>query len=172
MVGAETEGPPQHNPHFAEVASWEEAADMLCFEPRRPRDTLGQPLHSLSIFVRDHKHRDLEVEDRVLEAHFGTFSISQSWKGKKEARRWALEVSYGPAARELLIGGHEGRTYELGPEVPPDDIDGRSPAVVTWYEGGMSFFLASVELPVQSLLTVARSLFDPGAAGPGPGRHP
>ena len=47
--------------------------------------------------------------------------------------------------------------YELGPEVPPDDIDGREPSVVTWADGEMFFLLASGQLEAQMLKDIAES---------------
>jgi hypothetical protein len=132
---------------------------MLTFEPRRPRHTAGRDLESLSVFVRDHRQRDLPVEERSLEAHFGTFSVSQSHKGEREARRWVVEISYGRAPREMAVAGHEGRAYDLGPEPPPDDIDARAPAVVVWHDAGMHFLVASGELGVDTLLAIAESMY-------------
>lgn len=147
------------NPHFATAETWEEAATMLSFEPRVPRDTLGLELTSLRIHVRDHRRRDLRVEDRTLEAHYGAFVVSQAWKGDGEARRWALEVGFGPAPRPVRVAGREGRLYERGPEPPPDDIDGRMPAVVTWHDGGRFYLVASGELEAETLHRIAASLY-------------
>ena len=147
------------NPHFATVASWDDAEDMLTFRPRTPRWTAGFRLENLAVYIRDHKKRDLPIGARSLEAHYGGFSVSQARKGRAEARRWALEVRYGPAAYPVRLRGHEGRGYELGPEVPPDDIDGRSPAVVTWHDGEMFYFVASVELPAETLIDIAGSMY-------------
>lgn len=147
------------NPHFATVATWEEAATLLSFRPRQLSDTAGFPLGSLSVFVRDHRHRELPVHERTLEAHYGAFVFTQSWKGEDEARRWAIDVSYGPDPRPLVIAGNEGRTYELGAEPPADDIDGRMPAVVVWHEGGMHYLVASTRLDVAALLDIVASLY-------------
>ena len=97
--------------------------------------------------------------DRTLEAHYGGFSLSQARKGEAEAQRWALEMSYGQSGREVEIAGHSGRAYELGPEVPPDDIDGRSPAVAAWHDGEMFYFLSSHEMPAEKLVKIAGSLY-------------
>lgn len=132
---------------------------MVSFQPRRPRNTAGRDLESLRVFVRDHRHREVPVEKRSLEAYFGTFVVSQSHRGRKEARRWAVEVSYGREPREVRVVGHEGRVYELGPEPPPDDVDGRTPAVVVWHDAGMHFLVASDELEADTLLTVATSMY-------------
>jgi len=154
------------NPHFETVATWEEAARLVDFEPRRPGRTAGFELRSLSVFVMDHKKRELAVRDRSLEAHFGGFSVSQAHKGVDEARHWALEKSYGPDARPATVAGREARTYELGPEVPPDDIDGRSPAVVTWHDGEMFYLVASYRLEAAQLLDIAGSLYADELPGP------
>src|SRR4030095_9785991 len=103
---------------------------MLSFRPLVPKYTAGLRLQSIQIHVRDHKQRDLAIGERTLEAHYGSFVLSQARKGEQEARRRALTLSYGPAPREARIGGHDARVYELGPEPEPGDIDGRSPSVV------------------------------------------
>ena len=109
--------------------------------------------------MRDHKLRELEIEDRTLEAHYGGFVLSQSKKGASEAHRLALDVSYGQAARDARIVGRAARAYERGPEPPPDDIDGRSPSVVTWCDTDMFFLIASAEMSSDDLLDIARSLY-------------
>jgi hypothetical protein len=147
------------NPHFQSVDSWEAAEELLTFRPRPPRRTAGFELRSLSVFVMDHNKRELPIGARSLEAHYGGFSLSQCRKGEAEARRWALSMQYGSDARSASVAGHEGRMYELGPEVPPDDIDGRSPAVVTWHDGEMFYLVASTELPAFELLDIAGSLY-------------
>jgi len=147
------------NFHFVSVGSWEEAAALLCFRPRELPQTPDHSLRSLSVYARDHRHREVPVQDRTLEAHYGAFVFTQSWKGEDEARRWAIEVSYGRDPRPLAIAGNEGRTYELGPEPPPDDIDGRMPAVAVWYEGPMLYLLASGKLTVAALLEIAGALY-------------
>jgi hypothetical protein len=57
------------------------------------------------------------------------------------------------------IAGHEGRVYDLGPEVPLDDPDGRSPAVVTWHDGEMHYLLASGEMEAVYLVEIATSMY-------------
>ncbi|MEQ8861713.1 MAG: hypothetical protein RIC56_23980 [Pseudomonadales bacterium] len=114
------------NPHFREVTSWEEAGAWLSFTPLRPAHTAGRELKSLSVFVRDHRHRELAEADRSLEAHYVDFVVSQSSPGPTEARRKALEVSYGADPVEIWVGGHPGRRYELGSRVPADDPEGGS----------------------------------------------
>jgi hypothetical protein len=109
--------------------------------------------------VRDHKQRSLAVDDRSCEAHYGTFVLTQSRKGDAGARTWALEKSYGPEAGEIRVGGHEGRLYPLGPEVPADDIDGRNPSVVVWADGEILYLVASHLLPAERLCRVANSLY-------------
>jgi hypothetical protein len=61
----------------------------------------------------------------------------------------------------VQIGKCAGRKYELGPEPgpEPDDIDGRSPAVV-WHEGEMHYLVASHEVLVVELVRIARSFDD------------
>ena len=118
------------NQHFLTCASWEASAAELIFAPLVPVHTAGRELESLRIHVRDYKLRDLPIGDRGLDAHYGAFVISQQLaRDEPAARALALDRSYGPKAREITIGRHDARSYELGPEVPPDDIDGRSPAV-------------------------------------------
>jgi hypothetical protein len=147
------------NPHFATVASWEEAAEMLVFRPLQPAQTAGFRLDSLAVHVRDHKRRELGRGGRSLEAHYGGFVVSQAHRGESEARRSALSVAYGLAARSATVHGHEARVYELGPEPPPEDIDGRSPAVVVWHDAGMFYMVASDCLPSDVLLGIAASMY-------------
>jgi hypothetical protein len=147
------------NPHFETAASWKTAWEMLTFQPREPRHTAGLRLHSIRIHVRDHKLRELSVNDRTLEAHYGGFVLSQARKGTAEARRLALDVRYGSAGHEGQIAGHATRIYELGPEPAPDDIDGRSPAVVTWYDADLFFLVASDTMSSDELVRIALSLY-------------
>lgn len=132
---------------------------MLDFQPLELRDTPGYRLQALRIYVRDHKRRELAVADRELEAYCGSLVFSQSRKGIEEARRQALAVSYGASGREALVEGRQARAYELGPEPAPDDLDGRSPAVVAWSDGEMFYLLASGELSSDELLRIARTLY-------------
>jgi hypothetical protein len=53
----------------------------------------------------------------------------------------------------------------LGPEVEPDDIDGRTPAVVTWADGELFFFLASATAPSDMLVKIALSLYESAGKG-------
>ena len=149
------------NAHFAAVSDWTAAQAMLAFEPRRPTLPAGFEPARLRIFMRDHKLRELAVGERTLEAFYPGFVFTQSRKGVEEARRLALDVSYGRDRHEASIGGHAARAYELGPVPEPDDIDGRPPSVVTWHDGEMFFFLASGELPVQELIPIAASIYAP-----------
>jgi hypothetical protein len=48
--------------------------------------------------------------------------------------------------------------YELGPEPAPDDVDGRSPAVVAWHDAELFFLLASSETTADALVTIALSV--------------
>jgi hypothetical protein len=147
------------NPHFKTVPTWAAARALLTFQPNEPRHTAGFKLQSLRIHVRDHKLRELAVKDRTLEAHYGGFVFTQARKGVSEARRMALKVSYGPAATEAQFAGCEARVYELGPEPPPDDIDGRNPSIVVWHDAEIFYLVASVELPSDQLLSIASSLY-------------
>ena len=131
---------------------------MLTFRPLEPKNTAGLRLQSIQIHVRDHKLRELPIEDRTLEAHYGGFVLSQARKGADEARRLALAVS-GRAAREVRIAGCVARVHELGPEPEPGDIDGRRPALVTWHDADMFYSIASGELPTDDLVRVANSLY-------------
>jgi|KBSSwiS6_1023812.scaffolds.fasta_scaffold03550_3 hypothetical protein len=149
------------NIHFAAVPDWKAAQAMLTFEPRQPTIPAGLEPARLRIFVRDHKMRELAVAERTLEAFYTGFVFTQSRKGVEEARRLALDVSYGRDRQEASIGGHAARAYELGPEPEPDDIDGRPPSVVTWHDGEMFFFLASGEMPVAELIPIAASIYAP-----------
>lgn len=147
------------NPHFQTVSSWQEAESLLSFRPVTPKHTEGASLQSLSIYVRDHRRRELPIGGRSLEAHYGSFSLSQARHGVEDARRRALELRYGREPHEALICGHEGRVYELGPEPEPDDIDPRSPAVVVWSDGEVLFLIASGSLPSIALLRIAASMY-------------
>ena len=146
------------NPHFESVATIAEARAKLSFEPREPSFTRGVKASGLRIHVLDHKRRELTVEQRSLEVYYPGFVVTQAWKGRAEARRLALEVSYGREPRSARIGTHDARLYELGPVPPPDDIDGRSPSVVTWSDGDVFFLIASSELPVADLVPIAESM--------------
>jgi len=149
------------NTHFETAKSWIEARSMLTFQPVEPSNTAGRPLESLRIHVRDHKLRELAMADRTLEAHYGAFVLSQQRTNSNEARRLAMEVSYGRDARQVQVAQCEGRLYELGPEPSPDDpndIDGRSPAVVCWHDADMFFLIASDEMSADELIKIANSM--------------
>ena len=85
--------------------------------------------------------------------------LAQARPGPEEARRQALSVSYGRVPLSGTVFGHEARLYELGPEVPADDIDGREPAVVTWHDGDMFYLLASTTLNRDALQRIGMSLY-------------
>lgn len=153
------ETPPDPQPRFLAPATWEEAATLVDFAPRRPSDTRGRALRGLRVHVRDHRRRDLPRHLRSLEAHYDGLAVAQSRPGASAARRRALEVVYGQGAMPIAVHGHAGRAYPLGPEVPPDDIDGRSAAVVTWHDGAMFVFVMSTCLPVDELALVAESFY-------------
>lgn len=148
------------NPHFESVDSWNAARALLAFDPVEPLHTAGFEVRSLQVHVRDHKLRGLPVEQRTLEAHYGGFVLSQSWRGADEAQRLALEVTYGPAPRAEGVAGRDACVYELGPEPAPDDVDERNPAVVAWHDGDMFYLIASGELPAEVLLRIATSLYE------------
>jgi hypothetical protein len=147
------------NDHFHTVTTWAEARAFVAFEPKRPHDTGGRALRSLQVHIRDHKQRDLAPDQRTLEAHYDGFVLSQAQPGLEEARKRAIATSYGQAMREGNIAGHDARIYELGPEPPADDVDGRSPAVVAWYDGPIFFLIASSELSAVDLERIATSIY-------------
>ena len=132
---------------------------MLTFQPLEPKRTAGRVLQSIYIHIRDHKLRELSVADRTLEAHYGSFVISQARRSVTEAERLALHVSYGRGGRDGEIAGCAARVYELGPEPLPDDIDGRSPAVVSWHNRDMFYLVASDQMCSDELVTIASSLY-------------
>ena len=150
------------NPHFETVRSWKAAEALLKFRPMRLRGLTGDSLQLLRVHVRDHKMRVIELNARTLEAHYGGFILSQSQKGAEEARRLALRVSYGAEARDVDIAGHHAKVYERGPEVPSDDIDGHSPAVVAWADGDMFFLIASSTVEAAELRQIAVSIYQKG----------
>ena len=132
---------------------------MLTFRPLIPRYTAKLRLQSIRIHVRDHKMRELPLNDRTLEAHYGGFVLSQTSTSVGEARRLALSVSYGHHGRDIQVAGRPARSYEQGPEPPPDDIDGRSPAVVVWHDAGLLCLVASDTMPSGDLVRIAESLY-------------
>jgi hypothetical protein len=147
------------NPHFETAASWGEAEAMLSFQPRQPRDTAGRRLQAFRVHVRDHRLRELAVVERTFEAHYDGFVLSQARKGTAEARRLALDVSYGQAGYDARIVGRSARVYDLGPEPPRDDIDGRNPSVVAWHDGEVFYLVASGEMRADELLGIAMSMY-------------
>jgi hypothetical protein len=159
LQGADAQPPTASHRYFASATSWAEARAMLTFQPIHPEYTAGFPLKELRIHVRDHKQREVLPGDRTLEAYYGGFTFSQSRKRGDEARRLALTVSYGREPREARISGHPARLYDLGPEPEPDDIDGRSPAVVAWHEGEMFYLIASGEMASEVLVAIANSIY-------------
>jgi uncharacterized protein len=146
------------NPHFATVESWDAARPLVAFVPRIPQARAGvAPV--LRVFVRDHKLRAVPVGERTLEADYGQFVFTQSRRTPDEAQRLAPNVSYGGAPQEASIVGRPARVYELGPEPTPDDIDGRSPAVIAWHDGEVFYLLASDEMTGHALTTIAMSVY-------------
>ena len=149
------------NDHFETAADWAAAAKLVDFEPRRPAFTAGCDLESLAVHVMDHRKRRLPVGARSLEAHYGGFVIDQKRAASaNDAKRLALSTRYGSTAGTVRVAGNEGRSYPLGPEPDPDDIDGRSPAVVVWSDGAMFYLVASEGLDEAALLRIASSMYD------------
>jgi hypothetical protein len=147
------------NPHFEVRDTVASALDLLAFRPlvpRRPPTTL----RSVAVHVRDHRGRLLPVDRRTLEMHFDDMVVSQTKVGSTEALRLAMEVTYGRQRRRLAIGANPAMVYDLGPVPPPEDIDGRSPAVVVWADGDMIFLIASVVRSAGDLVDVAGSMYD------------
>lgn len=147
-----------HNPHFAAVDSLEAAEALLSFRPSVPTFSAGCELDSIAVFVMDHRRRQVPVDQRIVELHYGQFVVSQQAPGPAEVRRLALEVSYGRAPIDIQLPTGPGRAYELGPPVPPDDIDGRAPAVVAWAAGDRFVLVASSDYERDVLLEIARSI--------------
>jgi hypothetical protein len=146
--------------HFERVADWAAAAKLLTFEPRCPAYTAGHALASLYVHVMDHRKRRLPVGARSLEAHYGSFVVDQKRTSSEEdAMRWALSTSYGQAPVATKVAGHEARSYALGPEAGPDDVDGRRPAVVVWNDGDMVYLVASDRLDDGTLRRIASSMY-------------
>jgi hypothetical protein len=149
------------NDHFETVVDWAAAARLLAFEPRQPAFTAGFDLESLNVFVMDHRKRRLPITARSLEAHYGGFVIDQKRTASTtDAKRQALSRFYGAAAASVWVAGLEGRGYALGPDPGPDDIDGRSPAVIVWSEGTMFYLIASSQLDKTILGRIASSMYD------------
>ena len=153
------------NPHFVTVGSWDDAAGELEFVPRRPTFTAGHELQLMLVHVRDHRRRELPRIARTLEAHYGAFVISQqAAPDPAGAHDLAFGRSYGSDARESTVMGHVARTCELGSEVEPDDVDGRSPAVIVWADGAVFHLVASGEMFVADLAPIAASLYGTSAS--------
>jgi hypothetical protein len=148
-------------PYFEPAASWKSARTRLSFQPLVPSYTGGRDLQLLRVHVRDHKRRILPVAKRTLEAHYGDFTLSQSQTGADAARQWEL-ARVGWAAQ---VSSHPVRVYELGPEPPPDDIDGRTPAVVSWADGDLHMLVVSDTLQADELLRIAASIYHSERSG-------
>jgi uncharacterized protein len=146
------------NPHFATAASWDAAHVLVTFVPKVPKSTAEVASPALRVYVRDLKLRLVPVGERSLEAHYGRFVFTQALRTPEEARRLALDVSYGRAPQEASILGRPARVYELGPEPAAGDVDGRSPAVVAWHDGDLFYLLASGEMTADALMTIALSV--------------
>ena len=147
-----------YNPHFVVAESIDAAEKLLTFRPSVPAFTAECRLDSIAVFVMDHQRREVPAERRSVELHYGRFAVSQQAPGPDEARRLALEVPYGRMPMEIQLPGGPGRAYELGPPVPPDDLDGRAPAVVVWASGDRFHLLASSELEHPVLMDIAGSI--------------
>ena len=89
-----------------------------------------------------------------------SLSLKKRAASATEAKRLALSTPYGSAAETVWVAGFEGRGYALGPEPDPDDIDGRSPAVIVWSDGVMFCLVASDRLDETVLLRIASSMYD------------
>jgi len=145
-----------HNPHFAAVESVDEAESLLLFRPSLPAVTAGCVMESIAVFVMDHRRREVPVELRSVELHYGRFVVSQQRPGPVEARRLALDVSYGREPIEVHLASGPGRAYELGPVT--DDADGRAPAVVVWVARDRFHLVGSSELTRAVLIEIAGSV--------------
>lgn len=143
------------NPHFESVDDWAAAESRLGFRPLSP----GIEPTFLRIHVRDHKLRDV---DPTLEAHFDRYVLTQARRDSREAHRLAHAVLYGSSPMQVGVAGHEAVAYELGPVPPTDDIDPRSPAVVTWADDDIFVLLASDSMTLGELIEVARTLYSAG----------
>ena len=141
------------NPHFERIEDWEEAESRLGFAPLRP---VAEPI-SLNVHVMDHKQRRVEP---TLEASFDGYVLSQALRDPAEAGRLARR-RYGSDPFEIVIAGHDGLAYELGPQPVPGDMDPRPPAVVTWADDGLFVLVASDSMTVMELIEIARSLYPP-----------
>jgi 3-oxoadipate enol-lactonase len=145
---------------FVTPLTWKDAARLVEFKPIVPRKTRGRQLKRFRVHIRDHKARDLPKRERTLEAYYDGFAFTQRLRSPDDARRDAMGPRYGPKTRDVVIGGHQGSMRELGPEVAPDDIDGRDSAIITWSDGPMFyFFFGSREMTLAELLPIARSLY-------------
>ena len=111
------------NPHFQQVPNAQAARRLLTFDPLLPRKIAGRRLQSMSVYLRDHRLRDVPEAERVLEADYEGFGFSQSRPGAEEARRRAFEVRYGRVFSTAEVAGYEARVYPLGPEPTPDEDD-------------------------------------------------
>jgi hypothetical protein len=149
------------NPHFATAEDWAAGGELIGFEPLTPTDTAGYDLDSLRVHVMDYQMRQLPPEERTLEAHYGGFVFTQSGPGASEARRLALEQSYGAAPRAVSVGGREARAYDEGPKPEPDDPDGQMPALVVWADQERFFLIAGADdrLKLADLFRIANSVY-------------
>lgn len=150
------------NPHFISVESWAAAAAQLAFVPVEPGHTAGRTVESIRLHAYDHKRRELPIIDRTLEAHYGTFLVSQrATPDSAAASTLAIDTSYGADPRPATIGGNEARLYDHGPEPAPDDPDGRMPAVVVWADGAVFHLVTSHDVALDQLVQIAESIATP-----------
>jgi hypothetical protein len=140
------------NPHFETADDWAQAGIRLGFTPLRPASHPSV----LRIHVRDHRLREVAP---TLEAHFDRYVLSQARRQPSEAHRLAHGVTYGSSPVPVDVAGHDAVAYELGPTPAPDDIDPRSPSVVTWADGDIFVLLASDSMTVDELIEEARFLY-------------
>jgi hypothetical protein len=132
---------------------------MVSFSPLVLRAPAGRPLKALRVFVRNNRGRWLPKTERTLDAFFEGFAFGQRQYPAKEARRRVSEFMLGRGPVDALIGGCEGRVCELGPEIAPDEIDGRNPAVVVWSDGPMFYLITSSSMSLADLLPIAEALY-------------
>ena len=146
-------------PHFEFPPNLEKARELVDFEPSMPAAASSGEVCSLAVFVRDHRQRELPRRERSLEAHFADFVLAQACPGAAQAKRQALETSYGRSSLELRVAGREARAFPLGPEPAAGDSDPRSPAVVAWCDGERFYLLASDSRDIAELLPIAESIY-------------
>lgn len=109
----------------------------------------------------NHRMQQLAIGERSLEAHYESFVIHQKQANSHAAaKEQAFSRSYGEDPESVLVAGHEAYSYALGPVPKPDDIDGRTPAVVVWPDGDMVYLVASEQLNARVLQRIATSMYE------------